>query len=292
MVLIKGQTAGAAAAPLLSSQTGSGVIVAIYRRSLLWRTDSDLPLTLSLDPIQRGPLVLEASAPLAILERSSIGDPVTRSGDQLCFGTGFGVDLRSVRPWAGRIPHLNRDAVTYLAGRIEGAVGEQPDLGGIAPLILGRTSLWTDRAAPAVALLRQGLASDSPRLIGEGAQGLIGLGPGLTPSGDDLLGGWLAALMALGESRSFDQLAKAIAINVQRTSWVSGAHLKWAARGYFGQAICALLEAAAALSNLDPPLRALLAVGASSGADMAAGIWTGIHSTLHARKLPLASVGG
>src|SRR5215475_6042897 len=61
---------------------------------------------------------------------------------------------------------------------------------------------------------------------------LIGLGPGLTPSGDDLLGGALVALASLGSDRTRDVLWNACRAHLDRTGEISAAHLRSAARGY------------------------------------------------------------
>src|SRR5262245_54481847 len=67
---------------------------------------------------------------------------------------------------------------------------------GLGCLLTGKHNALAEHALPAVEALdewlRHGLAV--PPL----AAGLIGLGPGLTPSGDDYLGGMLVALLALG----------------------------------------------------------------------------------------------
>jgi hypothetical protein len=105
---------------------------------------------------------------------------------------------------------------------------------------------------------------------------LAGLGPGLTPSGDDVLGGTLFARRALAGTAEEPRLA-AIAESV-RTNAVARAFLRWAARG---QALSPVhdLVGAAARGDLDrarAAAGALVAVGESSGADFALGLRWGI----------------
>ena len=61
--------------------------------------------------------------------------------------------------------------------------------------------------------------------------GLIGLGPGLTPSGDDILGGMLIALHCLGRLDQSRILWNVIEREAHRTNRISQAHLYAAAHG-------------------------------------------------------------
>ncbi len=72
---------------------------------------------------------------------------------------------------------------------------------------------------------------------------LIGLGPGLTPSGDDLLGGALVALHLLGRPDSAEALWHGISGALETgTNAISRAHLSAAARGFGGAALHAILN--------------------------------------------------
>lgn len=68
----------------------------------------------------------------------------------------------------------------------------------------------------------------SPSLF---VSGLIGLGPGLTPSGDDILGGMLIALHCLGRLDQSRILWNVIEREAHRTNRISQAHLYAAAHG-------------------------------------------------------------
>jgi hypothetical protein len=101
---------------------------------------------------------------------------------------------------------------------------------------------------------------------------LIGLGPGLTPSGDDILVGALALLDALSERRAHAALAHAIATAPRGlTSPLSGCLLRMAAAGHIGEqlwrAVAAVVSGAPAAA-----VAALRGIGHSSGWDMLAGI--------------------
>ena len=114
------------------------------------------------------------------------------------------------------------------------------------------------------------------------ARRLAGLGPGLTPSGDDWLAGWLVGLrvsQAIDRNSEHDSLtvetvSKAVLQGASdQTTELSLAFLAAAADGALAQVWHLLIDA---LSNADPaPLRQVAAqimqVGATSGADMLAG---------------------
>ncbi len=103
---------------------------------------------------------------------------------------------------------------------------------------------------------------------------LLGLGPGLTPAGDDVLAGALVALRAAGSPLA-DDLARAVAGGAAgrhgRRS-VSAALLRHAAQGQCIPELAALLRALDGRGNLERALIALGAVGHTSGDALAAGV--------------------
>lgn len=101
-------------------------------------------------------------------------------------------------------------------------------------------------AMPAVAALEAWLArprgrpSAAPRI----AAPLLGLGPGLTPSGDDFLAGCLVALRTTGRAGRADELWSAVDARAPAaTNAISHAHLRAAARGRLGADLHGLLDA-------------------------------------------------
>jgi hypothetical protein len=132
---------------------------------------------------------------------------------------------------------------------------------GLGCLLLGQYNALATHAQPALEALdewlRHGLA------VPEAAAGLIGLGPGLTPSGDDYFGGMLIALRALGRDAQADALWRWLQPKLASgTSALSAAHLEAAAAGEAHEAVHAALQGD--LSGLDH-------VGHSSAWDAFAG---------------------
>jgi hypothetical protein len=103
---------------------------------------------------------------------------------------------------------------------------------------------------------------------------LLGLGPGLTPSGDDLLGGAFVALTAIGLLDLRDAIWTDLRPHATAgTNDIARAHLAAAAEG---ECAAALDEAVEALlsggTRLEPALQAVAAVGHTSGWDALAGV--------------------
>lgn len=109
-----------------------------------------------------------------------------------------------------------------------------------------------------------------PSGILDGAAGLIGLGPGLTPSGDDLIGGALCALRASGRCEIAVRLADwALPLARTGTNRISCAHLACAAAGECGEAVN---DAIVAIFVGNPPdIERIDAIGHTSGWDALAG---------------------
>jgi hypothetical protein len=108
---------------------------------------------------------------------------------------------------------------------------------------------------------------------------LVGLGPGLTPAGDDFIIGWLAGLALQANSRTELELLQAMCIGIEQlrhaTTSVSSQHLDDACALMFSERLsdlCVAIARGAPPTALDMRLRAQLAVGATSGADAAAGL--------------------
>jgi len=156
-------------------------------------------------------------------------------------------------------------------------------IGGSA--IGGPAPFTPPKPAPAAAqetleeLARPGLCALWQWLTGRAASpdsavnALIGLGPGLTPSGDDVLGGVFIAMHAAGMDKA--ALARAAAAAGGRTNRISRAHLACAMRGAGALSLHLWLNAllsGADASALERAADGLDNVGHSSGWDAALGI--------------------
>ena len=110
---------------------------------------------------------------------------------------------------------------------------------------------------------------------------LIGLGPGLTPSGDDYLGGLLIALSLIGRTCLRDQLWQALEpLLARRTGDISRAHLAAAAAGLGNSALHAVLCAilAGRTDAISVAFTSITGLGHTSGWDTLAGSVAGLRA--------------
>lgn len=116
---------------------------------------------------------------------------------------------------------------------------------------------------------------------------LLGLGPGLTPSGDDFLGGLMLALTAIGRTDLRDALWANLAGELDDlTVPVSAMHLSAAADGMGAEVVHELINALATgnANAVEPALQTVLALGATSGADTVAGLVVGLEAAVAATR--------
>ncbi len=199
-------------------------------------------------------------------------------------------------------------------------------LGSGAPVSVLRASVWQPPAAPASVDLRAAPArlvrllgaphrqhdlaphierlvdavrSDVTTGIEQALRSLIGRGPGLTPSGDDIVTGMLAVAHRTADERLVARLAPRVAALAHRTTVVGAHQLTAACRGAVAEPAVDLVDAlviahragsddGAALGRAAYALRTLLDVGATTGADTLAGIAAGVELVAHERS-PLRS---
>ena len=121
----------------------------------------------------------------------------------------------------------------------------------------------------------------------EAAEHLVGLGPGLVPSGDSVVSGVLLALRLLGGAISggtravwlANWLSASVTCDaVQRTTALAASLLHCAATGQAAAEVSAVLLGMAGQEPLEPAAFRLL--GAAQGADLAWGLVAGCHAAL------------
>jgi hypothetical protein len=121
----------------------------------------------------------------------------------------------------------------------------------------------------------------------EAVDQLVGLGPGLVPSGDSMVSGVLLALRLLGGAISGGTRAvwlanwlsaSATCYAVQRTTTLAASLLHCAAGGQAAAEVSAVLLGMAGLEPLEPAAAKLLAAG--QGADLAWGLVAGCRAAL------------
>lgn len=242
-------------------------------------------------------IVLETSASLRHLDLAA-GLPVRVVAGHWQFSTTGSLDTTRARSWS---PWLLRRAVpgpgvvagnlAALRAAIIAQAGPERLRHGFGPLILWRShdlvastaisqeTTLARRAAGAVSRASGALVAGDVARAAEAARGLVGLGPGLTPSGDDFIVGLTAALFALGHESAREFAAECAAAAQEGSTAVSRAYLSWAARGAFAQVVHELIDGLLGERPLAVGVqaRSLLGWGATSGMDLFAGVTAGFE---------------
>jgi Protein of unknown function (DUF2877) len=140
----------------------------------------------------------------------------------------------------------------------------------------GATTADASATWPAIDALVQATIAGDFDAASSTALRLIGLGPGLTPSGDDFLIGFCAALRATEHplhshlAETCGQLARG------RTTRIAEVFYRYAARGAYSERVQRLIASLASCgADLADEFEWALAWGASSGADCVLGVLLG-----------------
>ena len=179
----------------------------------------------------------------------------------------------------------NADQAARLAYALRGGDGLGGLLAHLHPLVAGLPAGPPAGLSPLLRAAWSGLAELIPAwragdaaAIGRAAGRLVGLGPGQTPSGDDLLAGLMVANDRAGAWQFVPLRAACLESAAGRTTDLGLARLRYAAEGDLDErselALAALLHGGPA--EVEVATRELLAFGHSSGLDTLVGILLGI----------------
>jgi hypothetical protein len=268
-----------------SSRTCTGLLLGAFERACdIWLPPSGVVAVVS-EAIGDGPFNVVVGRGKDALAAIALGDPVDLADGCLTIGP-VTVDLHPAVAWdpapdwaqlrarldvvRSTVPVVCEALETHTNPLLAMALGREP-AGPLATAIQEATPGfqvgWTDDYGA----------------VGRAAARLAGLGPGLTPAGDDFLLGLLAwAWLTHPSPLAFGWVVSSAAI--PRTTALAGAWLQAAASGHLAAPWHRFLEALAADasgSELQADLNAILAHGATSGADALAGfLWLaqGDHS--------------
>jgi hypothetical protein len=262
-----------------------GRVLAVFRRTFYVRFDGDL--------VCLGPIALRPGPLNALYAAQLSGRPLRPDATVVCNGATLTVDDRfefafaAADVWKPPAAPPLRPEPLRIGLRLLAASTRRRSPGGFGALLsLSRDDLDAHRFAPSdpllaaalptVAALRDWIASalagtDEPP---PAVDGLIGLGGGLTPSGDDFLCGAMTALHYFGHRDVAARIAAVVLPLAERaTSLISAAYLRCASAGEASSALFDVLEA------LQDPDHALVeacldtidAIGHTSGWDCLAG---------------------
>jgi hypothetical protein len=271
-------------------------VAAVFDRSLYLRAGDDF-ICLGEPSIGNGPLTLVAD--FGSIDK--VSDRALRSGQSAIISQRDIVIADVARllidqsspwrppPWpAARSRHdlaaVCRDLSRLaLAEAPEDGLGRLFDAVGVRPIDTPLARIARPRLARFRSWLRDLLDVDHASVAAsfEPVRGLIGLGPGLTPSGDDFLVGALALLDALEERNAHAALARAINLAPRGlTSPLSDCLLRSTASGHVGENLHRAASATIS-GTIRSAVAAVRSIGHSSGWDMMAGIATALQVVLN-----------
>ncbi len=226
-----------------------GVVHSVFEHAVNISAAGELfsVVTASVGGVPNG-LVLAQEVDLTEYARG--GHNAERDGDALRAG-GLRIDLRPATPW---------DPCLRVRGQLPRDL-EVP---------LAHCGFPAKQAAPRIEALITAVRAHDPQATRKAAQGLVGLGQGLTPSGDDFLVGFSAALCFIG--------SQPLSYSYNGTTDVAQAFHRHAQRGEFTERIHRFFE------TWD--VEEALQWGATSGADCLLGVLSARVACDIASRLP------
>ncbi|MFP5334240.1 MAG: DUF2877 domain-containing protein [Actinomycetes bacterium] len=261
----------AAASPLVGVLTGSPLaarVVQAGRLAAYLVTEGPEPRVVVLaDPgavLPSCAVVLPRGVDVAAL--APAGAAALLGGGGLTVGT----HRLAVRRWWRPLPLPrgvpDRGAVATARAVLAGAGGP-----GAGP----RARAWAAAGAAAAALGACDPAGAATALVG-----VLGLGPGSTPAGDDVAAGVLLSARSAGLA-TVDDVAAAVLTERDRTTPVSAGLLAEAAAGRASREVLDVVRAVTGDGDVVRAVRRLLEIGHTSGADLAAGLLAVAHAVTH-----------
>jgi hypothetical protein len=261
----------------------NGVVHSVFDQTCNVRVDDGRLLALLVPSLANVPHGARIAAPVGFgfARHVTPGAPVGCRADVLRMA-GLSIDLATAKPWEAKpaaavdlsAPEVARAWRT--AWRMLRERRARWDGGQLALL-----SRAVDHQGLCLARSARQLRIDQ---AGRAIEGLIGCGPGLTPSGDDLIVGFLAGLWSTAGDdplrRGFRQaLCAAVAAAAEATGDISRVYLAQATRGRFAEPLARLAAGigdGASVDEIERLTAAALRVGHSSGRDGVRGLLLGL----------------
>lgn len=281
----------------------SGHIVAAFQRSFYVESDHGELICFGAAAMGAGPLNALCDLPGRYVPRSlEPGMRIEKRADELRLGAKMALNLADATTWR---PVVVETPPTYKAlcsalAKLGALVAQRRDAHGFGrfiPALLGSNGKpclaagdvllaggWEGVHALTHWLREMPREREGNTIVPEKAKALVGLGPGLTPAGDDFLGGVMIALRWLRDEALAKRIAAwALPLARTRTSKISRAHLYCAANGEGAAALHDLLAAFSSTQrdDLNAHVDALDSIGHSSGWDALAGVVCACATVVH-----------
>ncbi len=245
-----------------SAEVGTGRVHSVYRSTVNFTLDGKL-FSLQDSLAECSPISFVAAQPA--LPPCKVGQRAVWDGHRLQIGTSV-FDAGSAKRFSGRLPAARRLSLPQEL-RLPAS-----------PTLFGGSCASDTEARQLCSRTAQALLRGDWLAAAEAACGMLGLGCGLTPSGDDWLCGLLALLhfaaVRVDTAAFLSALCSRLSVRLHETNDVSARFLEAACAGSFSAPLCALFCAwnNADADAFDCAVLRLLRLGHSSGADTLEGI--------------------
>jgi len=281
----------------------SGEVLAVHPRSCYLLDEEGSIYAVVQEDLGKGPLslVIASSSSSQPFQQLAVGETVKTAGDVLLLSDSLDVGLAKAELWDPK-PYVTfggAEAMQHSLDALHQAATKfapEKSLAVLLPYLaedelppLLQKVTHFPRSHALMGGLADSLGDRNRRGLKVVTSSLAGLGPGLTPAGDDFLAG---VLLALAEQRQADAELGEIAdllleTAAPRTHEISAAYLKTAHDGEAHERWHALLGALAAgdTAAIGEAAHGVAQVGETSGADMLAGFLTAMQA-VHVRPRP------
>jgi len=280
-VILRANCIGSLVTQALSSEeTGiSGFVTNTFPNSFYVRSANDellfvtnyslrSPITVNLDPTSGLEHVVRPM------------DPVRIGRDRIDIGSGISIDISKALRINGR-SSVSSDTSQELSriGKALRVASTLLDIIDTTQSVMDPNGLAHGGATAFVANGVQSLRrSDPEKQFYDAAFKIVGLGSGFTPSGDDVLGGFLTAHNSLAAAVNRAPILLDLSLLEEKTSWVSAKLLDYMQRLILDEQLQCLIDSA---NGGDPDalviaLETLLPRGHTSGIDIAVGAILGL----------------
>ena len=289
-----GLTAGEIALTAVRRQPFLAKVLSVSRRTVHLHTDDGEIVALCTRDVENGPLNIRLDTSDEFTFSSlglSEGEAVRSSLERISVNSRLVVNLKPVAMWRPRTLRkaLTKNQVAQNRRTIMELVlreGRREGLLGLLSLLRSEYDMaeeknpYVKKGMKAASQLLEGTRSRNDDQLEGGIAGLVGLGPGLTPAGDDVMTGFVLALreaerLGIVAARYFSNLRRLIpAVCKGRTNLLSERMLLLACEGLVGESAS---EAVNSLYGRDSrwarrDARRLIGMGHSSGTDILVGV--------------------
>ncbi len=275
-----------------------GKVLAVFSKAIYLLTETDELLWIATEdvPIHRRCMTISPHLPAV-----SAGSSFRVADHCLLVDRNFAFEIGDSPLWIA--PRSNQildieslpASIHYFFSRLD--ISQAKGLGNIVPQILSPArSNFRDPilhyAQPLVLEMAFACLEHRPFRLAKIADELVGLGAGLTPSGDDFLGGMCFAIHYLQSAYpalDFKDYAIAIDLYRSRTNSISFTLLKDHASGHAVEPLHRILNgilSGEAFESLSPSVSQLTRIGHSTGWDLLTGLLTGLLTTVKYQSLP------